>query len=385
MAIRYSMMTILMVLLVVFGSSLNTAQSADPDRLKRLEALGEELFFDSNLSLNRTQSCASCHSPDYAFADPRGMGSPGDDGISIGDRNAPTLSYAAFIPHFAPNEKGEWKGGLFHDGRASSLEEQAGGPIRNPVEMGMPDDASVLERLKENDQYRAVFPALFGDSVFSDPQKAMSSITQAIGAFERRAEFSPFDSRYDRFLRGEVELTSDEELGRVLFFSQQFTNCNLCHQLSKSAIDPRETFTNYSYHNIGVPENIDLRAMNGVEPGTPDLGLMENPAVGDDQEQAGKFRTPTLRNVAITAPYMHNGVFEDLRTVILFYNQFNTKSEKRRINPETGQPFRSPLIDHSLSLEELSHGPALDDKRVDALVAFLKTLTDERYEYLLED
>ncbi|PSL20908.1 cytochrome-c peroxidase [Shimia abyssi] len=347
------------------------------------DELGERLFFDVNLSANRTQACATCHDPEYAFADPRGMASIGDDGVSIGDRNAPTASYAAFTPAFGKDASGAWVGGQFHDGRASALEDQAGGPPLNPAEMGMPDKASVLARLVEDPIYAQAFPAMFGADVLNDPETAYSAMTQAIAAFERTPEFSPFESKYDRFLRGEVELSGLEELGRVLFFSEQFTNCNLCHQLRTSPIDPRETFSNYSYHNIGVPENVELRAQNGVALGTLDEGLAANPVVDGDPAQVAKFRTPTLRNVAVTGPYMHNGVFEDLRTVVLFYNQYNTRVEARRINPETGEPFRVPQYGKTLSFEELTHGPALDDQRVDALVAFMKTLTDARYEHLL--
>ena len=94
---------------------------------------------------------------------------------------------------------------------------------------------------------------------------------------------------------------------------------------------------------------------------------------------------PTLRNVAVTGPYMHNGVFKDLRTVVLFYNKYNTRSPKRQINPETGQQWQPPEVAENLSLKELETGPALDNRRIDALVAFMKMLTDQRYEHLLEE
>ena len=114
-----------------------------------------------------------------------------------------------------------------------------------------------------------------------------------------------------------------------------------------------------------------------------DHGLLENPAV-EDKAQDGKFKVPSLRNVAVTGPYMHNGVFKDLRTVVLFYDKYNSKSAKRQINPETGKPWGPPEVPGTLSMTELEHGPALKDQRIDALVAFLKTLTDKRYEPLLE-
>lgn len=370
--------------IVLTATSTVNLSALDTAPPTTVEMLGEMLFFDVNLSENRTQSCATCHDPENGFADPRGMASIGDDGTSLGDRNAPSASYAAFTPPFHLNADGEWVGGQFLDGRAATLEDQAGGPPLNLAEMGMPDKSAVVARLLENPAYITAFPGLFGPGVLGDADKAYSAITQAIAAFERTEVFSPFDSKYDRYLRGEAELTREEELGKVLFFSQQFTNCNQCHQLSSNQMDRQETFTNYRYHNIGVPENTRLRAENGVAPGTIDKGLMANPSVSGDQSQLGKFKTPTLRNVAVTAPYMHNGVFQDLRTVVLFYNIYNTSSDDRLVNPETGQPFGDPQVPDTIALEELEHGPALDDERVDAIVAFLKTLTDARYEHLLE-
>jgi len=372
--------------LVLLGTTLAQAQDVPPVQEGwTLEALGERLFFDTALSANQTQSCATCHSPEFAFADPRGMASIGDDGTSLGDRNAPSAMYAMLTPSFHRNEDGEWVGGQFLDGRAATLEDQAGGPPLNPGEMGMASEAAVVARLAADPVYQEAFGALFEAPVLDDAAAGYQAMTQAIAAFERTEEFAPFNARYDRFLRGEIELTREEELGRLLFFSEQFTNCNQCHQLSTSPIDQRETFTDYRYHNIGTPENHALREMNGVTPGTVDLGLALNPAIDDPEAAAGRFRTPTLRNVAVTGPYMHNGVFEDLRTVILFYNTYNTRSEARRINPETGALFGPPQVEHTLAIEELTHGPALEDERIDALVAFLEALTDAQYEHLLEE
>lgn len=350
-----------------------------------LEALGEALYFDVDLSKNRSQSCGSCHNPDHGFVDPLETkagraASLGDDGRSIGDRNAPTAAYARFSPVFGRGADGKWRGGQFHDGRAATLEEQAGGPPLNPGEMGMPSKAAVVERLKEKPGYVAAFGRLFGETVLADVPAAYEAMTRAIAAFERTERFAPFDSKYDRSLRGEATLTEQEELGRVLFFSKQFTNCSLCHRLKQADGADGETFTDHSFHNIGVPANRALRAVNGVAKGTRDRGLAANPAVRGDHRQDGKFKVPTLRNVAVTGPYMHNGVFADLRTVVLFYNKYNSKSPARQIDPETGKPWERPEIAANLSRTELETGPALDDRRIDALVAFLETLTDRRYE-----
>ena len=368
------------VLAAALMALLAVPSRAEPP--KTLEALGEALFFDTNLSANRTQACATCHSPEHAFADPRGLAaSMGDDGESLGDRNAPTAAYVRFAPNFNKRADGAWVGGFFHDGRAATLEEQAAGPPLNPVEMAMPGNKAIAERLAENGDYVTAFDQLFTIGILQKPDDAYAAMTNAIAAFERTSTFAPFDSRYDRFLKGEIELTDDEELGRVLFFSNQFTNCAQCHKLQQFAGAAEETFTDYRYHNIGVPENDALRAVNGVS--KPDNGLAANPAVASDPTQRGKFKTPTLRNVAVTGPYMHNGIFRDLRTVILFYNKYNSKAPKRKINPETKQPWNVPEVDGTLSLKELEHGSALKDREIDALVTFLKALTDNRYEELL--
>ena len=366
-----------------------SVEAADSPEVRLLEELGRTLFFDANLSNQRTQSCATCHSPDHAFVDPRFNASGravslGDDGRSLRDRNTPTLSYAAFIPSFTLNEEGDYVGGQFLDGRAKDLVEQATQPILSVSEMGMPSEESVVQRVKENPLYVAKFKQHFGERVFENTDLAFHALGESIAAFEKTEEFAPFDSKYDRHLRGEYEMTNAEELGMTLFFSQQFTSCNICHQLKPIPGQEGETFANYQYHNIGVPVNIKARKVNGVAAVYVDQGLLDHPMV-NDRKQAGKFKVPTLRNIAVTAPYMHNGVYEELRTVILFYNKYNSKSIKRQINPETSEPWRAPEVSENLSLEELQTGPALDDRRINALLAFLKTLTDKRYEHLLED
>ena len=121
----------------VLASAL--AANTPPPTPQTIEELGELLFFDVNLSANRTQSCSSCHDPNHGFADPRGMASPGDDGVSLGDRNAPTAAYAAFSPSFHMHPDSAWVCGQFHDGRAATLAEPAAGPPLKPVEMGTPD------------------------------------------------------------------------------------------------------------------------------------------------------------------------------------------------------------------------------------------------------
>ncbi len=351
-----------------------------------LEKLGAALFDDANLSANRSQACSTCHSPDFAFTDPRPTQagravSLGDDGHSLGDRNAPSAAYAFFSPGFHKGADGTWVGGQFWDGRAADLEAQSGGPPLNPLEMGLKDKQAVSNRLQENPDYVAAFKRHFGPKVFDRPDDAFDAMTRALAAFERTAEFAPFDSRYDRYLKGEEKFTPQEELGRTLFFSKQFASCSQCHDVNgRDGTLASATFTGYKYFNIGVPENLPARSANGA--GHVDPGLAANPALKDDPAARGRFKVPSLRNVAVTGPYMHNGVFADLRTVVAFYNKYNSKKKSARINPETGLAWGAPEISDNLALKELQTGPGLDDQRIDALVAFLKTLTDRRYEGL---
>lgn len=353
--------------------------------LEPLEQLGAKLFVDVDLSLNRKQSCATCHDPDVAFSDPRSSKagravSTGDDGRSLGDRNTPSLMYAHFTPPLTKRNDGTFVGGLFWDGRANTLEEQAKGPLLNPVEMAMPDAASVAERITEKEDYVVRLKALFGPDVLGDPERTFDAVAQALAAYQRTSEFSPFDSRYDRWLRGEAKLTSQEEFGRIVFVTW---NCHLCHKPMHMGDPNRELFTSFEYHNIGLPKNTHVRALNGKGMTYVDAGLRDG-ARASDEAQLGKFKVPTLRNVAVTAPYMHNGVFDNLKTAIQFYNKYTSRRVTWQVNPETGLAWGDPETTSNMSHAQLKTGLSLDDNRILALEAFLKTLTDKRYEHLLD-
>ncbi|MGR9091976.1 MAG: cytochrome-c peroxidase [Gammaproteobacteria bacterium] len=349
--------------------------------------LGRALFFDVNLSVARTQSCATCHDPAAGFHDPRdngvkGAASLGGDGRSLGDRNTPALAYVAHTPELHRDAEGHYRGGLFHDGRAVDLAHQAVEPIVNPLEMAQADAAATAARVRENPAYVESFTALYGAAVWSSPENVLAAIGDSIAAFEQTALFSPYDSKYDRYLRGEYTLSALEEMGRSLFFSP-LTNCSTCHMQNRSSLKDRETFSNYRYHNIGLPVNRTLRARNGLGDTHRDPGLLANPAV-DDPALAGKFKVPSLRNVAVTAPYMHNGVFQELATAIVFYNQYTVNSRQSRTNPETGDAWGDAEFPQTVDTELLSQGQPIDAGRAQALIAFLKTLTDARYEHLLD-
>jgi len=370
--------------LLAVGLSVFTLMGASYAQDFKKEDIGKALFFDKNLSKNRTQSCSTCHNPEAAFTDNRDngvkkMASMGDDNKSVGDRQAPSAAYAMFSPEFHYDEKKKkYIGGQFWDGREATLAGQAGGPPLNPIEMGMSSKKEVISRLKENDYYVTALKSIYGDDIFNSTDKAYEAMTDTIQSFEMTKEFAAFDSKYDRFLKGEYDLTVLEDLGRSLFFSNNNNSCATCHVL-KGEDKEGETFTNYEYHNIGVPVNNELRAKNGVTQIDP--GLLNNPKV-KDVAQKGKYKVPTLRNVAVTAPYMHNGVFKDLRTVVEFYDKYNNKD--RKINPETGKPWAEPEVKETISLEELKANKQ-NDRKIDALVAFMKLLTDKRYEHLIKE
>ncbi len=366
----------------LFLACENKAQVKIIDTKKEELSLGRALYFDKNLSLNKTQSCATCHNPEAGFVDDRNNGvkaqaSLGDNGSSIGDRQAPSAAYAMFSPSFHyDKKKKEYIGGQFWDGREKTLAGQAGGPPTNPDEMAMPSKSATVVRLKENLFYLEIFKKVYGEDIFQNDDKAYLKMTKAIEVFEQSDFFAPFDSKYDRYLEGKYDLSPLEDLGRSLFYSNANTNCSSCHAL-KAEDQKRETFSNYEFHNIGTPVNTKLRAKNGVS--KKDDGLLNNPLV-KDKKHRGKYKVPTLRNVAITAPYMHNGVFSDLKTVILFYDKFNNK--KNSINPETNKAWKKAEWEDTINKKDLKM-KKLNERKVEALVAFLKLLTDKRYEHLL--
>ncbi len=394
----------LVILVCVLG--LSACSGGSTDQASSKAELGEKLYEDKNLSMNKTQSCATCHNRDHGFIDDRldaagkiGAVSVGDDGFSLGDRNAPTASYARFSPAFNTGTRQRHQteqnslrvytgamGGQFHDGREIDLKGQAGGPPLNPVEMGMPDKASVVVRLQEDPFYVDSFKSLYGNEIFDDVDAAYAAMAESIGEFEKNVEFSTFDSKFDRSLTGDYVLSFKENSGKAVFFSQ-FANCGICHQLHAKG-DPvnkfAETFTGYEYHNLGVPANQAVRDLNGVT--DVDTGLQNNTGNAADK---GKFKVSTLRNVAVTGPYMHNGVFRELATVIEFYNHIADRSvPAHQINPETGTNWRAAEVTDNISVAELASG---DRSKMDTvaeienMVCFMRTLTDRRYEHLIPE
>ncbi len=324
-----------------------------------LAEAGRALFFDTNLSSPPGQACASCHDPDTGFADPDAdQNAPVSEGAvagRFGNRNAPTAAYAAFIPaRERVSEGGDnfYRGGLFLDGRRDSLAAQAGDPFLNPDEMANPDKAAVVEAVKAAD-YAGILVFLFGEDVFDDVENAYARITEAIAAFERTDELNPFTSKYDYYLAGQTTLSDSEARGLDLF--QGDALCSTCHTLDPLPDGSNTVLSDFRYWNLGVPANPDNPSSNVDRGLGGDLG---------EAAEDGKFRTPTLRNVELTAPYMHNGVFATLEEVVDFYVTRDDGSWQ----PEVSRNMETTNIGADIAF--LSAQDQAD------LVAFLKTLTD---------
>jgi cytochrome c peroxidase len=360
------------------------------------EALGSRLFFDANLSLRKTISCASCHNPGYGFSDARfklpdtinpveGALSVGDDGVTLGGRNAPTATYAQFTPAFSQNADGEYFGGQFHDGRAATLKEQAKGPFLDQAEMMMPSAEAVVDRVMENPQYVADFKTLYGEEVFDDKMRAYDALAEAIASFEKTELFAPFDSKYDRSLlpasdENAYTMTLQEEQGYTLFFDTNKTNCVFCHSINSASESVNELFSNFRYENIGTPRNLDALLARDGNTDKVDLGLGGRADINNSTHY-GKVRVPTLRNVAVTGPYMSNGVFKELSTVLAFYNHMSGQ-ESTTLNPETNTTWAEAEVNATIN-HPLLEMKLLSDEELAALEAFLILLTDKQYEAAL--
>ncbi|GEM_PF-450071 len=359
------------------------------------ESLGSRLFFDANLSLRKTLSCSSCHNPGHGLADARfliagdanqvqGALSVGDDNSTLGGRNAPTASYAQFIPTFGQNTYGEYFGGQFHDGRAATLKDQAKGPFLDQAEMMMPNGEAVVERVLQNSQYVTDFKTLYGDDIFNDKLKAYDVLAESIASFEKTESFAPFDSKYDRSKllvtdENYYQMTTIEKKGYDLFFDANRTKCVLCHSINSFSESSHEIFSNFKYDNIGTPKNLAaLMARDGNTEKT-DLALGGRADINNSKHY-GKVRIPTLRNIAVTGPYMSNGVFKELRTILEFYNHMSGNNTTT-LNPETNKMWENPEVNATIN-RKLLKMELLSEEEIQALEAFLRTLTDKKYENL---
>ena len=278
--------------------------------------LGKQLYFDGRLSKSGAISCAFCHTPGAGFADPR-QTSIGIDG-KVGGRQSPTVLNTAFNSF------------QFWDGRARSLEEQAIGPIHNPVEMGESHE-HVVKKLNKVGGYRTQFQAVFGTDV------SLQGIAEAIAAYERTVIST--NSPFDRYVKGD-QSAMDEAAVRGFTLFKGKARCILCHY--------GPNFTDNGFHNLGVPQ---------VGPRKVDFGRFDVTHLETDK---GAFKTPTLRSIAETAPYMHDGAFKTLEEVVEFLDAGGGPNEHL-------DPFIKPL--------HLSPAEQAD------LVAFLHALTGEAIQF----
>lgn len=315
MKLTFTYSIALFAILISACNSNNTAENKPEPTTK--EELGELLFSDPILSQNNQISCASCHIPNFAFADTSKL-SKGVDG-KLGSRNTPSAMNMNDRLFF------------FHDGRSETLEGQAAGPIENPVEMNLPI-AEAIKRLNANENYKNYFKKIYKES----PNRI--NLLDAIASFERTLETS--NTPFDRFMKGDEKAMSEAaKRGQKIFNIKG--KCFDCH------FGP--DFTGDQFRNIGLYNGKELN----------DRGRSE---ISKDSADIGKFKVPGLRNIAITAPYMHNGMFNTLSEVIDYYDT-PTAFVKGSINSD------------SLLLKPLE----LTKAEKSDLLEFLHALTDDRF------
>jgi cytochrome c peroxidase len=322
-------------------------------------ALGEKLFNEKRFSSTGTISCATCHDPEKAFTDSPLKVSEGVRKLT-GTRNAPTVLNAAYYSS------------AFWDGRSPDLEDQALHPFINPVEMELADHEPILEIVRNDRAYRAAFRKVFGKS---GDQITMKEVTQAIAAFQRTLISG--NSAFDRwYFAGEQDaLTPQQKRGFDLFVNKG--RCVSCHRVEQT----QALFTDNRFHNVGVGINdiqndvpqlattfleaeltlaeIDQQVLTDRK--TSELGRF---AITRRMDDLGSFKTPTLRNIALTAPYMHDGSLETLRDVVVHYNNGGVTKEGDRVNDFLSGGIR-PLN--------------LTEEEIDDLVAFMEALTSPEF------
>jgi cytochrome c peroxidase len=279
-------------------------------------ALGRRLFFDPNLSSDRTVSCASCHDPNQSWTNGQKYG-VGVGGIE-GTRNVPSILNVAYFRQ------------LFWDGRAGSLEAQALFPLLSPAEMAMPSREAILERLQEDSAYEPLFAAAFADGT------TVTNMAMALACYERTILAG--NAPYDRYVAGDKDAMSAAAVrGLEVFLGRG--KCSGCH------VPPR--FLDYSFYNLGV----------GMESTDPDLGRYH---VFKMDSAKGKFKTPTLRDIALTAPYMHDGSISTLRETVEIYDQGGIRN--RYLSNEVQRPLRLTEQEKQDLIIFLSEGLTSDDK-----------------------
>ena len=370
------------------GSSSNGSVStpAEP-ALSDTARLGELIFKDESLSASGRIACQTCHDPAHGHAgpppDPVSPGGPelADRGL----RNSPSIRYASFTPAFRFEADGTPVGGFFRDGRAASLADQAHRPFFDAREMAIPTVEILTQKLRSA-AYVSEFMRIFGADVFDDPQRALDSAAFALARYQiEDPDFHRFNSRYDAFLAGTGTLTPQELRGLALFNDPAKGNCAACHPSARATDGSPPLFTDFTYDNLGVPRNPDIPV--NAEPGYYDLGLCgpQRTSLSHRRDLCGAFKVPSLRNVALTAPYFHNGRFQTLEEVVAFYVRRDTNPEEWYPTGANGvEKFDDlpPELRRNVNTTEAPYNrlpggsPALSPEEIADVVAFLETLSD---------
>ena len=373
-----------------YADDFPTHPSADA-----LMALGRSLFFDPTLSASGKLACASCHDPRHAFAPGNALAVQrgGRDGRGYGVRAVPSLMYAQnappFTEHFVDDDGDDGidqgpAGGRTWDGRAQSAHEQAALPLLSPFEMANADAASVVGRVQQG-PLAAPFRRTFGARIFAQPDLAFKGALLALEAYQQSAaEFYPYTSKFDAWLRHEATLTPQEARGLEIFNDPAKGNCARCHPSAmRRGAFPQ--FTDFGFIALGVPRNARIPANRDA--GFFDLGvcgpLRED--LRDKTQYCGMFRTPTLRNVAKRTVFFHNGAVRGLANAVRFYAERDTRPGNWYPKDADGKvlkfddlPVRfADNVDVQGPFgQQAGEPPVLSEADVADLVAFLKTLSD---------
>jgi len=359
-----------------------------------LTALGKQLFFDARLSASGKMSCATCHDPAHAYAPANGRAVQLGGGKlqQQGIRATPSLRYVQAVPsfteHFMDDEEGGGDqgptGGHTWDGRADTVHDQAKLPLLSPFEMANADPQAVVDKVRHAG-YENKLRGLFGDDVFARPERAFNAVLLALEVFQQSpADFYPYTSKYDAFLRGQVKLSAREARGLKLFNDEDKGNCASCH-ISAIKENGFPAFSDWGFIAIGVPRNRHIPANARAD--YYDLGLCgpERKDMAQRPEYCGAFRTPSLRNVATRKVFFHNGAFTRLEDVMDFYAQRDMqpqrwygKDGKGKVVAYDDMPAkyqdnlnREPPFDRKPGQK-----PAYNKAEARDMIAFLKTLND---------
>jgi cytochrome c peroxidase len=375
-------------------------EESHASHISPVAAVGGKIFNDRSLSASGQMSCASCHSPQHGYGPPDGRAVRlGGRGLNRqGARAVPSLRYTlnrtpiwhkTFIENNAERlTEGDEPatGGFGWDGRFNTLHEQAAFPLLASNEMAnaRPDDVVArLRRAAYADDLRTVF----GQRIFDDPYEAFEKALFAIERFELEdPSFHPYNSKFDDYLDGRVQLSEQERRGLTLFDDRRRGNCASCHLDRIGADGSHPLFTDYEFEALGVPRNSEIRA--NADPRYFDMGLC-GPARKDQAGQSnycGLFRTPTLRNVATRKVFFHNGRFHSLKDALRFYVRRDTdprlwypSSRSGALNKFDDLPpelrGNIDVTDEPLTRRE-GASPAWTDTEIDDVMAFLQTLTD---------